>query len=272
MRRYLSIIILGLSVGLQAAEVKPKPYEVSEAEFAAGQTPNALLLHAVLNDDGTMFADALFRGASPNICRGQDKNSVLHYAAQHTTIPTFVEWLLAHKADVNERNAISQTPLMAAAAKGSGVITECLLKHKADPLLVDDHNNPALTNAVWFGNVFTLKHFMSDDLINRPYGEQNNTALIIASSRGYADIVSTLLTRKADPFIRNKDGKSALDCACEKAPKAKREEVLRYTLIAKELGNYTHYSREIYKATELKKYITRDPANIVASYLVYKEY
>lgn len=262
--RYLSIILVCLSINFQAAELKPKLKRISEAEYEGLQTPNACLLHATLTDNIEELAVALARGTTPHICYGADRNSALLLATQHTTQRPIVEWLLKFNADINGRNAKGQTALMAASAKGKDSIIQCLLDNKADPSLVDNNNNTALSNAVYFRNLPALKYFMLDVDLNRTYGKMSNTALIIASIRGYADVVSVLLSRSANPFIEDINRKNALDHAREAIPRTE-EERLRFKQTVKMLEDYTNYSREIHSAA------VGPLERIVASYLIYKD-
>ncbi len=156
--------------------------------------------------------------------------------------------LLEAGADINARSRYLSTPLMEAATYGWSEMMLFLLDHGADPGLRSAAAETALhrlalgCNSPGVARVLlargsstkqdrtetllkTLSRGFDDDCvalarvllesdidINRLDGE-GNTALLLAARGGYPEIVQSLLKKGADPTVRNKQGKLALDLA-----------------------------------------------------------
>jgi ankyrin repeat protein len=106
--------------------------------------------------------------------------SLLHDAALKGYVEV-VELLIAHKADVNARNAEGATALHDAALAGKAGVAEALLNHGAE--------------------------------INARDGDSEATALHRAASWGRRDMIELLVARGADRTLKDKNGKTALDLA-----------------------------------------------------------
>jgi len=92
-----------------------------------------------------------------------------------------VELLIAHKADVNARNAEGATALHDAALAGKCAVAEALLTHGAE---IDARDR-----------------------------DTQATPLERAASWGRTDVVELLISRGANLALKDKNGKTALDLA-----------------------------------------------------------
>lgn len=108
--------------------------------------------------------------------------------ADHRTIRNLIK---VEGADINTTNEQGQTPLMLAAGKGHTSTVEQLLKHKANTDAKDTDGNTALIHAV-------------------------NPSPKVRITENKRKIVRKLLEHDADPTIKNKDPKDALDLIKEK--------------------------------------------------------
>ena len=106
---------------------------------------NPVLLEAVRQRDVGMAEALLQAGANPNARDGQDGRSVLQSLVGLSSSPydkanaalmkrKLAQLLVAHGADVNQRDSVSRyTPLLAAMGPGDSAMVELLLAAGADP-------------------------------------------------------------------------------------------------------------------------------------------
>lgn len=135
-------------------------------------------------------------------------DTALTMAAEAGDVQT-VESLIAHGANVNERDAHGYTALMWASRGGHTEVIKSLLDAKADPNLRDCSNTgwPALVHAIHKSqnNAALLLIERGADVNEREgrCGEQNPqggmTPLIFAAGYDNTEIVKALLERGADP-------------------------------------------------------------------------
>jgi uncharacterized protein len=217
------------------------------------------LAHAARGGHPRLVAFFLTNGA-PIDARNLDGGTALFAAAEgekHSTVAL----LLDKGADPNLSGRSGLTPLIAAAFKGNDRIVETLLAHGADPKVRDTTAKAAMVYAAArgfddivrrlldagvdarerYGNDLTalmwaaghdegvgaaavervidllLAHGAAlDDADNR-----GRTALMIAASLGDAATVDSLLRRRADRGLKDKDGKTPLDLAANAEVRAK---------------------------------------------------
>ncbi len=154
------------------------------------------------------LTDALIaRGADVNAVNGSGQTP-LHRAAQLGG--EGIATLLAHGAMVNARDLAGRTPLIITASREENLrAASLMLEHGADAHAADRQGRTALHQP-------TLSSDMADLLLQ--YDADVNaqdcfgdTPLHFAARRGNARLAETLLAHGADPRLKNKNGKMALD-------------------------------------------------------------
>ncbi|MBC6989509.1 ankyrin repeat domain-containing protein [Hymenobacter sp. BT491] len=127
---------------------------LSCAALAMAQTPSKELFTAVMKNNAAQVETLLKAGADPNaaieVVPGF-KTSYLITAATNNNLEV-VKTLIAHKAQVNAKDAFQVTALMTAAGKGNKSIVELLLANGADVKAKDDDGKDALATAKESGN------------------------------------------------------------------------------------------------------------------------
>lgn len=137
--------------------------------------------------------------------------------AAHETNPAMVEWLLAHGADVNTRDRDGRTGLMNAGLDGTHTESErqaiwrVLLRHGADIHPQDNLGNTALHYAAFHGDTALVKELLTRGArVNQP-DPRGETPLMGAVRMNNPGAVRLLLAHGADPRVRNREGRSAVD-------------------------------------------------------------
>ena len=102
-----------------------------------------------------------------------------------------MSFLIEHGADVNKPNSFGMTSFMVFCASGNMELIKYSLAHGAD------------VNAAYSAHV-------------RPKSTDRTTSLMLAVEVGQTEVVELLLSKGADPELRNSDGKTALDLAKDK--------------------------------------------------------
>ena len=121
---------------------------------------------------------------------------------------------------VRYRGVYGKTSLIRASEGGHFETVKILLEHNADPNIQDVYGQTALTNArgrnksVVYEIVALLLEYNAD--INHKTLSQGSTALMKAAWGGDPKRLKFLLKKGADPYLRNKYGKSALGQAMER--------------------------------------------------------
>lgn len=141
-------------------------------------------------------------------------SSALHWAAK-TDNCDFARTLLAYRADVNVL-VNSHSPLMIAAKYDSRQVSEVLLHERK--LRVNKRNANGKT-ALWYGvkkrsfpvvNQLLHHPLLKIDMRNR----EKQTVLWLAVDQGDRDLVSLLLSKGANPNLKDQDGISPWIQAC----------------------------------------------------------
>lgn len=157
-------------------------------------------------------ADSLFDSANVNH-RLADGMTALHWAVQHGNIK-LTKRLLVEKADPNQSNDYSVTPLMIACLKQDSAFAKALLAAGADPNKQAAGNVTCLMQAARCGNVQTIKSLIEHGAKINAKQRTGQTALMWAADAGHADAVKTLLNSGAKIDETLKSGFNALMFAC----------------------------------------------------------
>lgn len=160
--------------------------------------------------DGVVHRDAVVRqllaaGADPN-ARNKEGETAL-FSLEHDA----VRELIAHEIDLNVRNNHGETALIETVSED---IAKLLVAAGADVNARDSKGRTALMEAAnnnYYAKILALtaaKHLQIDRR-----GRDGRTALMIAAGDASPDCVRALLDGHADPTLRDKQGRSALQIA-----------------------------------------------------------
>ena len=143
----------------------------------------------------------------------------LHDAARSGDVD-LVNELVADGADINERDATGETPLLAAALAGQTAIVELLLSAEADPTVRNDRGMLPLHAAAFAGDLSAVTVLLENDLSTTLNDHENKfgvTPLIVAAEEDHGEVVTLLTAKGADLEIAKRHGYTALTRASYKA-------------------------------------------------------
>ena len=154
--------------------------------------------------------------ADPNICDKKGATALMRSSANGCS--EIVELLLQADADTNiVESTVGVTALYAASANGHANIVELLLKSGADPNITSASEGATPLHAAAHRDhivvVNVLLNSSSVDVNVQDRSQNRYTALHVASSRGHAAAVESLLDANADPNIVDALGQSPLTVA-----------------------------------------------------------
>jgi ankyrin repeat protein len=207
------------------------------------------LSHAAKSGHLQMVDLLLARGAPIN-ARNLAGSTALYVAAEGSHI-LIAQRLIERGADVKLAGRSGISPIAAAAYAGNEIIFEALLAHGADERAADDTGKPPIVYAAAGARSDIVKRLLARNIdVNARYpndltllmwasgpdegvpeaqavavaaslldagahiddrDNRGRTALMIAAEGGHADVAGLLLTRGADPSLRDKAGKRAAD-------------------------------------------------------------
>jgi len=153
------------------------------------------------------IAKILIQGGAKQVLtyKGLGLNESLLMAASSGDAKEVVE-ALKGGADPQAVSRTGVTPLLAAAFGGSVDAVRAVVEHGADV------NHVASGYRAW---TWTAEHISTTEQPLARTASLNYTALILASEKGYPDIVAYLLEKGADPKMKNVKGDTALSVAAE---------------------------------------------------------
>lgn len=228
----------------EPARSKPAPHKTNSAPAKITLPPPSKatlgFYQASMNSNYDMMELYLNQGADIN-CRNcdQEGNTPLHRALPlYGSAYQRVRWLVEHGADVNVANANGKTPLMLSVPVSFGGIAnsddaksqmmKLLLDHGAKANVRDIAGNTLLAylSTVEDGRynkntkrayTLILNSLVEQGVDVNSVNNLGETSLMTAANDCADYSVETLLAYKADPAIKSRLGKTALDLAIEKA-------------------------------------------------------
>lgn len=192
---------------------------------SAGNSKGTSVQAAVGNCRPKMVALLVERGASLDV-RSSGTGAPLLHTAAGVGCTDLVEWLLERGADIKAQNAFGDSTLYAAVipSKQNVKVVELLLERGANP---DKQNNRGYTPLMQAATIprtiedeqtsieiikLLLAHGANLDTQTLDYGD---TALIWAVKLGHTRIAEFLIAHGADPSLKDKAGRDALQHARE---------------------------------------------------------
>lgn len=163
-----------------------EPMLAAAARSGQVETVRTLLkAGARVNDRGARGTTALIAAA-----QSEDKDAAMKIGSL----------LLASGADVAAADAYRQTPLIAAARKGNGVLVAALLAHGANPRDQDENDYGALEHAAQAGDLVSVRSLLA---ANAPLREIVNgcgktSALRLAEQSGHKEIARLLRSQSKE--------------------------------------------------------------------------
>lgn len=218
-----------LSLGIVACAADPPRAQRSPAaapvETGAVSPPtatatdpalNTQLLRAAANNDDEQVRDLLARGA--DIETRDDLGRTPLVAATKARASAAAHALIDAGADVNAKDDLQDSAYLYAGAEGIDDILELTLTHGADVRSVNRYGGTALIPASEHGHISTVRRLIAAGVdvnhINTPKWTALHEAIVYGDgSPRYRQVVTALLDAGADPSIRDGAGRTALDNA-----------------------------------------------------------
>ncbi len=180
-----------------------------------GATP----LSIAIETSHSAVARALIDAGADVTLAGHSGVTPLVAAAYNGNLP-ILDALLRHKADPAAADATGKTAIIYAAARGFGTIVDRLLDAGIDVNAVYANGLGALSWTAGYAEdvpaadaVALAKQLLDRGARFNMADDRGLTPLMIAASMDHAEIVDLLLSRGADPGIRDVQGRTAADLA-----------------------------------------------------------
>src|SRR5574343_262619 len=155
-------------------------------------------------------------GANPNLLSNYEYGESLIRACIFDNV-SCAELLLNAGAKVNFVNKSGETAIWFCASFNNVKCLKLLIKWGANPNICPKYIGCPLTQASWYGYLECVQILLNAGANpNVQELSNNDTALITASEKGHVEVIKELFKYKANPFIRNKYRKNALDSAKNK--------------------------------------------------------
>lgn len=178
--------------------------------LAHGANLNVELNDAVMADDQVRVSYLLEKKHASIAALDLQGETPLHHALMEGS-PTMVQFLIAHGADVNQRDRDGWTPLMTAGYYDDAVDVKTLAAHGGDPNARSAQNLTPLGIAAQYGKnqaAVALVEAGADP--GRTVGEAGYTPLMLATAHHAQDLARALIKKGADVNARNGGGVTAL--------------------------------------------------------------
>jgi len=177
-----------------------------------GGTP---LLTASWLGNASVVSLLLSHGADANAIHREAGASALEYAVLKGRAD-IVQSLLAAGADVEKKYRGGQTVLHLAAARTSVTVLDQLIAARGNLAATDDLGNTPLDDAVLHNRPECVRSLLDHGAsLHYLHPADGRGALHEASVKGYAPIVNLLISRGADPALRDRSGQTPLDLALD---------------------------------------------------------
>lgn len=168
------------------------------------------LVSAVENDNLDEVKERIAMGDRVNSKdKGYDKNTPLHVAVENGNLE-IAEFLLAHGAKPNSKNADKRTTLMMLDQDATPELVNLLLLYGAKVNLADNQGNTALIFAAEFASDEVVQALITAGANINALNKKGETALMRAAENGELENVKSLLGAGANAQLRNKEGETAL--------------------------------------------------------------
>lgn len=198
---------LGNEKQVIAAFVKAKAdLNIADAD---GATP---LMAAAATDQRDVLVALIAAGAKLE-AKDKDGWTAVHYAVMNSNWSS-LDKLVEAKANVNAAANDKYTAVMMAIGSGRGSMAERLLKAGAKYPSSWPDGASGLVHAVGGRDLEAVRIVLAHNpKLDEPSPDDGSTPIAIAAWNGDAQIVMELLRAGANPAIKNKEGKTALDDA-----------------------------------------------------------
>jgi ankyrin repeat protein len=140
----------------------------------------------------------------------------IFYALEHNHLPV-VEFLIKQKVNLDHANIFGRTPIYAAIDSDCPEMIEILLNNKVSMDVADSNGETALHHAIINGKEKSFSFLLTQD--NQPIAQKNKfgkTPLILASELSLVHACKILLSRDVNVNVFDNDGWTALMYASSK--------------------------------------------------------
>lgn len=134
--------------------------------------------------------------------------SVLHIAIRNNTKKEIAQYILEKSTLINTVNMTGDAPLHIAVGFDNEILGSLLIEKNADIFLLNDKGFSPLTLAIELGGKRTEWFFNKKTLTAKD--ENGNTALHIASQRGYARVIKAMVNSGSDINATNNNNETPL--------------------------------------------------------------
>ncbi len=168
-----------------------------------GRTPLSLVL-----DKNIELVEAVLSGDVH--LTDSDGNTPLHIAVMNSARIEVLQYLISAQYSPDRRNSEGKTPLLLATQKGSLQIVEEFLKVGADPFIMDNSGESALSYAI------NYNEDMLNIIVQLAGGKRDiagETILHYAAREADYETVQRLISMGLDKSIKNISGETAYDIA-----------------------------------------------------------